>query len=369
MNSRRVPKCVLLLATSIISTEWMEAAGLDYLAANARAVVVGSVETRTETPTEVSFDIHVARLFSGNLPNPVVSVIHPWSRGKVLIFPQIAQSIKESLYGMWFLTQDASGRWDVLISRPGRDGVFGLFLPASLAPPTGLYQYPAGTPLVDALTYELAAGVQSTNEDPAIFYGAFYSMDTVAVRSVLAANLASTNPSAEAIGLAGSLERGIPGSIQQLARLWPGISGDSHASYVVAALRDSWRGSAGTDLQQLVSIATGAAPGSKLRSAAVRSLAAVHTKEAIPFLGSLLSSADSTEQERAVYGLAAFANGCPMQTGDDVVSMAYLQCKQSGPYATAETMANFGLRPGTPEQQAPLVTYWQNWWNNHPELH
>jgi hypothetical protein len=186
---------------------------------------------------------------------------------------------------------------------------------------------------------------------------------------VLAANLASTNPSAEAIGLAGSLERGIPGSIQQLARLWPGISGDSHAIYVVAALRDSWRGSAGTDLQQLVSIATGAAPGSKLRSAAVRSLAAVHTKEAIPFLGSLLSSADSTEQERAVYGLAAFANGCPMQTGDNVVSMAYLQCKQSGPYATAETMANFGLRPGTPEQQAPLVTYWQNWWNNHPELH
>jgi hypothetical protein len=70
-----------------------------------------------------------------------------------------------------------------------------------------------------------------------------------------------------------------------------------------------------------------------------------------------------------VYGLAAFANGCPMQTRDNVVIMAYLQCKQSGPYATAETMANFGFRPGTPEQQAPLVTYWQNWWNNHPELH
>jgi hypothetical protein len=90
--------------------------------------------------------------------------------------------------------------------------------------------------------------------------------------------------------------------------------------------------------------------------------------ESLPFLASLLSSPAASEQERGIYGLSAFANGCPAQTHDTVVNMSYLQCGTS-PYRTADTFAHFAFRPGTAAQQAALVAYWQNWWNAETALH
>lgn len=101
----------------------------------------------------------------------------------------------------------------------------------------------------------------------------------------------------------------------------------------------------------------------------MRALAAIHTKEALAFLASLLNSGDSEEQERAVYGVSAFANGCPIQTRENVVSMAYLQCDQPRPYRTSETIANFGFRPGPPDEESALASFWKAWWNTQAELH
>jgi hypothetical protein len=177
------------------------------------------------------------------------------------------------------------------------------------------------------------------------------------------------NPGTEAVGLAGSLERALPGAIQNLVDLWPAISTDTHASDVVSALASSWRDLTPAAVQQLATFAAGALAGSDIRSAAVRALAAIHTRETLPFLASLLFSADANEQVLAVYGLSAFANGCPVQTRDNVVSMAYLQCTQPSTYKTSETVANFGFRPGPPDEESALVSFWKTWWDSHPELH
>jgi hypothetical protein len=122
---------------------------------------------------------------------------------------------------------------------------------------------------------------------------------------------------------------------------------------------------------------------SQLRGAAIRAMAAIHTKETLPFLATLLRSGDSGEQFQAVYGLGAFANGCPMNTRDNVVSMAYLQCDETSVYKTADTVANFAFRPAAPQQGSSLlsstssstlvsptlVSFWQEWWRSHAELH
>ncbi len=309
----------------------------------------------------------------GSVPDATISVIHPWAgavRGP-------AWTGGQPLYGIWFLSMNDSGTWDVLISRPsqGVRTVFGIFLPASSAPLSPPYAYPAGTPLLDALVYETAAGVQSASAqspdaDPEVLLGAFDSINTPAVQAMLATCLASSSPAFQAVGLAGSLERGVPGTIQQLVQLWPTISVDPHQADVVFALRNSWRDPTPAAVQQLASMTAAALPAySDLRAAAIRALAAIHTKEALPFLATLLVSIDPGEQERAVYGLSSFANGCPMQTNGNVVSLAYLQCDQPSPYRTADTTANFGFRAGPPDQESALVSFWQTWWNNHPELH
>lgn len=353
-------------AVCALAATGLQGEGLDFLASHASAVVAGSVTSRVESVSQVSFTIRVTRVLSGSVPGPTVSVVHPWTG--LLRGP--ARTIDQPLYGIWFLSKGASGNWDVLPARAAWSrSAIGLFLPASPTPPTGFYAYAAGTPLLPALVYETAAAVESANADPELLVDAFDSMDTPEVRKVLISCLSSGSIALQAVGIAGSLERGMPGAIGQLVRLWPALSGDSHGARVAWALRDSWRDPAPAAIQELAAFAAGAAAGSDIREAAVRALAAIHTKETLPFLASLLSGGDASEQERAVYGLSAFANGCPMQATNNTVSMSYLQCDQPSVYKTEDTRAHFGFRPGPPDQEAALATYWQAWWDSHSELH
>jgi hypothetical protein len=149
----------------------------------------------------------------------------------------------------------------------------------------------------------------------------------------------------------------------------PSLKNDPDEALVVSALRNSWRDPTPASIHQLVSFVAGFPTDSDIRAAAVRALAAIHTRATLPFLASLLSSANATEQERVVYGLSAFANGCPMQTPANAASMAYLDCDAPGPYKTTQTTANFAFRAGTPDQEAPFISFWQAWWNDHLELH
>ena len=357
----------------MVSAISLNAAGLDYFAKRAEAIVVGFVNSRTESANEVSFTINVSRVLSGsvNVPALTVSVVHPWVRAGQLLGP--AGTIDQPLFGIWFLARGGSGTWDVLSPRPSWWGtILGLFIPASSTPPSGPYAYAVGAPIVDALVNETAAGfLSATNEDsnPRWILGAFDSIDTASVRNVLATLAASGDPKLQAIALTGSLERTIPGAISTLAALLPSLKNDPNEALVVSALRDSSRDPTPASIQQLVWFVAGVPADCDIRAAAVRALAAIHTKETLPFLASLLSSADATEQERALYGLSSFANGCPIETQANATSMAFLQCTGASPYKTTQTAANLAFRAGTPEQEFPLISFWQGWWNDHPELH
>jgi hypothetical protein len=350
------------------------AAGLDYLSANAAAVVVGSVNSRIEGPNQVSFALNIARVLVGTDPgSSTVQVSHEWA-GTL----RASETVAQTLSGMWFLTKKDSGDWDVIVSRPsqGVRTVLSLFLPSLLTPPgaNSPFAYSAGTSPLDALVYEVAAGVQSSpaatpDADPTIILDAFGSLDTTAVQSVLTTGLRSGNPGFQAVALAAALGLGLPGAIQQLVQLWPTIANDTHATYVASVLRNSWRDPAPAGIAQLGSVVAAEPAGTVLHGAAIKALAAIHTAETLPLLAGLLSSADPDEQAQAIYGLSAFANGCPTQGPNNVVSMAYLQCDQPSTYRTPETFANFGFSRGTAAQEANLAAFWQSWWSSHAELH
>jgi hypothetical protein len=279
---------------------------LDVLASRADAVVIASVMQTVVGSDHVSYTLNIARTFKGSLQLSTITVIHSLANMRIA-------GLAPGPVGIWFLTQTASGTWDVLVSNPS-GGHFSnaLFLPASTAKPAGPFAYGPTTPMVDALVYEVAAGIQNTPSDPVIMTGAVDRMDTPAVRAVLSAYLASADPGFKSIGLALSLERGLPGVTQQFSQVWGQISADRHAFWVIQALRDSWRDPTPAAVTQMVSFAGAAPLGSPIRAGAIRALAAIHTRETVPFLASLLSSSDSSEKERAIYGVSAFANGCPI---------------------------------------------------------
>jgi hypothetical protein len=367
-NNLQATRTALICVASAIS---LHAAGLDYLAAKADAIVIGSISSRAESSTDVSFTINVSRILSGNVSGQTVSIIHPWVG---LLRGTTSSTINQPLSGIWFLKMGSSGTWDVLTVRgTWARTVLGLFLPGLPTPPSPPYVYAADTPTVDALVYEVAAAFQSANNqdpDPRWLLGSLYMIDSPAVRSVLTTFSASGEPTLQTIALAGKLERSIPGAISSLVSLMPSLSiNDPNRPLIVSALRDLWRDSTPAAIQQLVSYAAGLHTGSDIRAAAIRALAAIHTKATLRFLAYLLSSDDAAEQERAVYGLSSFANGCSMQTPANVVSMAYLNCVEPSTYKTAETAKNFAFQQAPLNARSARLTFWQGWWAAHEELH
>ena len=361
-----------IVAAWAISVTLVHGGRIDEFAARADVIIVGTVTTRIESPTNVSFDINVERVLKGDLAVQKVHVSHQWVRAGGVIFDPTPTQVDQRIRAIWCLQRTGSSDWEVLPVGGGpKSFVGGLFWPvsATLGPD---YQYPTGTALYDTLTFEIAAG-REMDGHPEEMLGATGSVNTPALQTVFGHLLNHQKPTFQAIGLAGMLMGSQPGTIAQLTRLWPSLKVEPNRHYVLSALRDSFRDSTPGSVQQLAQLAGVSTTSAELRRAAVWALAAIHTKEALPFLASLLLSSDPDEQARGVVGLSSFANGCPSQTPDNVKSMEYLQFKNPSPYRNADTMANFAIGginiPPGDTHLAQLVSFWISWWKQHPELH
>jgi hypothetical protein len=210
-------------------------------------------------------------------------------------------------------------------------------------------------PLVDNLLFEVAAGVEATGLNPRIPIGASEGVQSSTLEFVASRFAASSNPDFRIAGLA-ALIPVQPSAIASVSGLWPSISSNPHRFDLVFAIRESFRNPSSASIDMLVQLAS---LSPEMREAAVHAISSIHTRTSLPFLASLLTSADPQEQARGVFGLSSFANVCPVQTPANVVSMAYLQCANNGPYTTADTIANFAS-PGVPNNQ--VVSFWINWW-------
>ncbi len=333
---------------------------VEELATKADAIIIGTVTTRTESQGSVSFDIVPERILKG----PAAfngRVLHSWSgklRGR-------AQTIDITLRGIWFLVRSSAPEWELLTARPQWHGMIpSLYFPVGIL--SADYRYQAGSPLLDVLTFEVAAGLESAGESSGSQAGILIALGdskALSTQTVLNHLVNSPTPGSQLVGLAGVLSRGQRGSIAELSRRWPVIGNDANRQLVINAVRDSFRDTSPDNVQQLATLAGATSTPTDLKDAAVHALASIHTKEALPLLAGLLSSTDPEERMKGVSGLAAFANGCPQQTPGNVASMEYLQFRNLSPFRTVETMANFAFRRGPEEQETRLVSYWLNWWN------
>ncbi len=169
----------------------------------------------------------------------------------------------------------------------------------------------------------------------------------------------------QSAGLAGSLSRENAEAMVNFARVWPSLSGDPSRARVLFALRNSFRSVDPDTVRQLAALAGCPESTPELRAAGIKALAAIHTRESLPMLASLLRSFDPREQMQGVYGLSSFANGCPSQTPNNVTTMDYLQFKYPSSYRNPETIAHFGFRRGPESQEDEMVSFWLSWWKQN----
>ena len=331
-------------------------ADVAYMVTSCPVIAVGTMTSRNETATNVSFNLSIQRALKGSAPG-TVNVSHKW-KGRVGGI-QIGgpPTIAGMIVGIWCLQPGASADWDAQAIN-GPDGIFvSMFWPAAAALPAAYQAQVQNAPLADILLIELAAGVEAYG-NPEIAIGAAQGAQISTLRFVANRFAASSNPDFQIAGLAGLIPVQ-PSAIGSVSGLWPSISGNPNRSDLVYAIRDSFRDPSPASINQLVQLAS---LSPEMREAAIHAISSIHSQASLPFLASLLTSSDPKEQARGAFGISSFANVCPAETPANVVSMAYLQCSNNGPYSTADTTANFAS-PGTPGSQ--VVQFWINWWNQN----
>ncbi|HEV8042831.1 MAG TPA: HEAT repeat domain-containing protein [Bryobacteraceae bacterium] len=333
-------------------------ADVAYMAAGCPVVAVGTLTSRNETASSVSFDLSIQRVLKGSAPG-TVNVSHNWTRGGILIGVPPTITVTATTVGIWCLQPPAaSADWDVQPIN-GPDGMFvSMFWPAVAALPAAYQAQAQNAPLADTLLFELAAGVEADGFNPAIAIGAAQGAQSSTLQFVANRFAASSNPDFQIAGLAGLIPVQLS-AIGSVSGLWPSISSNRHRHQLVAAIRESFRDPSPASIQQLVQLAS---LSPEMREAAIHAISSIHSQASLPFLASLLTSSDLIEQARGVFGLSSFANVCPAETPANVVSMEYLQCANNGPYSTADTASNFAS-PETPGSQ--VVQFWINWWNQN----
>lgn len=351
-----------LVTSSVFGARAETIAGLT---SRADVIVVGAATTVISGPQRVSFDLSVDRVVKGSNVPAIFHIEHDWIRRGMFIGNEGVPFTSPLMYGVWFLLRSTSG-WDVICATGADGDLFHLFLPASRTLPAA-YQGVPQSQAADRVTVEVGAGIRSTGES-SFLVSAMHGLNGPAVEAILSDLLVSGNKTTQANALAALLERGLPSSVEHLAQMWPSIGDGQGRAEVRDAVRDSFRGQDPASIDQMVKLVQ-TTPSSDLKAALISALAAIHTRETLPFLASLLQSEDMNDRVKGIFGLSSFANNCPSQTPDNVKSMAYLQPPATGPYQTTETLANFAFRQGSDEQEAKLVAFWSAWWNDHTELH
>jgi hypothetical protein len=356
MTKRSFISACLGLSLFQLYTALAHGASVADLPASCPVIAVGTMTSRTESDSGVSFNLSIQRVLKGSATPGTVSVLHPWAGRKGITDTRVI-TVTYTMVGLWCLKPGASASgWDVEPIN-GPDGMFAsMFWPAVATLPAA-YQVP-NVPLEDTLLFELAAGVEAAGMNPAIVIGATHGARSSTLQFITNRFLASPNPDFQMAGLT-ALIPVQPSAINSVTRLWPSISSNPHRYHLVVAIRETFRDSSPASIQQLVQLAS---LSPEMREAAIHAISSIHTQATLPFLASLLTSSDPKEQARGVFGLSSFANACPAVTPDNVVSMTYLQCANNGPYRTAETVAN-AATPGTPGSQ--VVSFWINWWKQN----
>ena len=360
---------------------------------SADAVIVAKLirGTTLASGSEVSSDIvlQVDRVLKGNLTPGTEIAAHLEGRGYFIVPNPTQSTIQQPIYGIWFLSS-ASYPYAVI----SRDGKYGeLYFAPVILPEDAPVGKAGNTPsasvaneLISALQWlaavhgtELSTKAQhegdaDTGKLAGLYFSQFHSLteDFSALRSSITLPVyrqfaLEESPHLRVIGIRGLIAADEPEGVKRAAADWSVIAAGADVQPIIGSLMSYSNAEDPTAVRALGALALrdDAPPG--LRGSAVYALRAIHTKETLPALISLLDYKEETVQSYALSGLCLFVRNGPVVNGQSVPSMSWLSSQQPAPFLTPETQPYCSLG-GNINPSADLnayVSFWKSWWSEH----
>jgi hypothetical protein len=326
-------------------------ASLVQLTQTADLIVVGTADAGIQSAGILNFTIQVSRVIQGDLL-PGISIQVSW--------PSTDPASATNANGLWFLKR-SSGGWSVLPLQSG----FATFRNTFVAMPTGAlpdaYAYDSSASLSDKVASEISAAIEGGAQHE-LWTGSLDQLNSPVIQILYRRMSALSSPPKKIFGLAGLIRSGDADALTSAIESLPALSGNTtERGMLLQSIRNEFRASDAKSVATLGQAAVNSTLPSDLREVAAFALRGIHTKDALPYLASLLNDPDPQLQAEAVGGLASFANGLPIQTSGGVPSLSFLQMPAHAPYKTEETVAHFAMGPAAIAQ----LSFWKSWWTQN----
>lgn len=353
---------VLLLVSSatLLTASPGASLSLGRLLGQSDAVIVGTITGAVRSGTDVAISVDVVRVPKGPIV-PGTSVQLTWSAANSMDQHPDPGNYLNGRTELWFLKQNGAG-WDVLpVSAGGLLGVnVSIALPPGARP--GLYDS-AGKSTAGRLARDLAIAAEDPKTSIALAYifmsGAADDLDPAVLSQLWAETAASPLALTRAIGLSGQIRTGQPAALAVVTGLDPAEIA-SHEKALLSNAVCAYRNGDNGGIDSLGKLAD-ARYAQSLQPCAAHALRSIHTRGTIQYLRRMLDSDSPQIQYEGVAGLASFANGLPVQTAANTVSMEFLKTAPNAPFASGETEKNFPAIDTFHENPQAYIQFWKSW--------
>jgi hypothetical protein len=348
---------------------------LQHLQQTADLVVVGATSGGAVAGTAITFSVQVQRVVvgDGGVTGKTIPVTWEWEAGGMRTIADAAKYVTGT--GLLFLTRSDNG-WVLLPVMQSATGFQDAYFPEPPGPIASAYSYVPGASPVDAVASEMGAVVESAGcRAGSLRYlhnGALDQLNSPVIQVLYQRLAGSTATCLQALGLAGQIRAGNAAALRTAAQAASSFEASAFENGVLlGSVKDWFRAADPASVGILGQIVVDSENGNlPFRRAAAFALAAIHTKEALPYLARLMEDADPELRADSVRGLGSFANGLPVQTMAGVPSLAHLQPQPNSPYRTADTEMHSPLNIEYLEKnESTYLSFWKAWWQtNHAAL-
>jgi hypothetical protein len=303
------------------------------LARDADVIVAGSAGSGVRSGNTVSFPLQVDRVLKGGATIASTTLSIAWTAA-----PSVDFGPPTAGYGIWFLRRPAAD-WTMLPAG---------YYAVPPGPILGIYAYADAASVTDKVAAELSSAIESANGGSFIEIQTNGGLDQLKspVLQLLYQRMSTSDDLYQAMmGVSGLLRQGNGSALAAAIDLAPKIEADPRRfDALPLTIRAFFRP---TDAASVAALGRAAADTTNLRAqlreACAEALAAIHTRQALPYLAALLDDADANVQSSGVRGLSAFTKSSP----------------------TPETFANRAVG----WQDYLRVPFWKTWWAaNHTAL-
>ena len=287
------------------------------------------------------------------------------------ICPLRANRDLKGLHGLWFLKAADGKHWTLLSPTQGTYPIeFAYFPSASGIAGANFAASMQATTNGEFVAAELGSALESYKDPGRLHHlaAALLSLGDSGVTQKLYGQLrTSSDPELRFVGLAGLVRNGNGNALGEVARDINSLPKLQMRMLITSAV-------AGCRMSDLASIEAlghlSTSPDIRIQAASAEALKAIHTRQTLPYLASLLSSSDRRTREYALQGMSRFADNLPITTEQNIPNGQSLQPRGVTPYRTADTDKYSLSRKWLGQtDEAPYLQFWKNWWvNMKPEL-